>query len=158
VFAAKRFLFLVRHDEKSMRAVEKVNRTSVQGSDEAPIPCVHDVMFTAPTLAPLDAIAAVSAVVLRPEVKVERRDEKDPVEGRECARVGRVIWLGRAQMQRVGVPGPRGIPILDQAIPNLYEGDKQQLGIAEQAKKGARTYCAAAVTPSSFIWTRSSTD
>ena len=97
-------------------------------------------MFTAPTLAPLDAVAAVSAIVLRPEVEIERRDKKDPVEGRECAGVGRVIRLGRAQMQRVGVPGPRGIAVLDEAIPNLYKRDRQHLRIARQAKKKKGTY------------------
>lgn len=157
-----RFLFLGqpgRDDEKGTRPVERVNRTSVQGSDEAPIPCVYDAMFTAPTLAPLDAVAAVSAIVLRPEVEIERRDKKNPVESRECAGVGRVIRLGRAQMQRVSVPGPRGIAVLDEAIPNLYKRDGQHLRIARRAKKKkARTYCAAAVTPSSLIWTRSWTD
>ena len=112
-------------------------------------------MFTAPTLAPLDTVATLSAFVLRPKVKVERRDEKDPVEGRECAGVGRVIGLGRAQMQRVGVPGPRGKAILDQSIPNLYEQDVQSLRLGMAGRyfflNQARTYPAAAVTPSSLI-------
>jgi hypothetical protein len=50
-------------------------------------------MLTAPAFAPLDTVAALSTIVLRPEVKVERRDEEDPVEGRACAGVGWVVGL-----------------------------------------------------------------
>ena len=75
-----------------------LNRTSVQGSDKAPVPCMPDAMLTTPTFAPLDTVAALSAIVLRPEAKVERRDEEDPVEGRACAGVGRVVGFRWAQM------------------------------------------------------------
>jgi hypothetical protein len=80
---------------------------------------MHDAVLTAPAFAPLDAVAALGAVVLRPEAEVERRDEENPVEGRACAGVGGVVGLRWAQVQRVGVPGPRCITIFDQAVPNL---------------------------------------
>jgi hypothetical protein len=81
---------------------------------------MHDAVLTAPAFAPLDAVAAFGPIVLRPEAEVERRDEEYPVEGRACTGVGGVIGLRWAEMQGVGVPGPRCITILDQAVTNLY--------------------------------------
>ena len=49
-----------------------MNRTSVQGSDEAPVSSMHDAVLAAPAFAPLYAVAALGAVVLGPEAEVER--------------------------------------------------------------------------------------
>jgi len=98
---------------------DRGGRTSVQGGDEAPISSVHHVAVAFPAFSPLDAETVVRAVEVRPETEIERRDEEDPVEGRTCARVGGVIGFRRAEVERVGVPRPRGIAIFDKTVSNL---------------------------------------
>jgi hypothetical protein len=56
---------------------------------------------------------------VRPEAEVERGDEEDPVEGSARAGVGRVVGFRRAEVERVGVPRPRGIAVLDETVSYL---------------------------------------
>ena len=68
-----------------------VVRTSIQGSDVAPIFCVHHAAVAVTSFSLLDAKRVVRVVEVRPEAEVERRNEENPVERRACAGVGGVI-------------------------------------------------------------------
>ena len=99
-------------------------RTSVQGGDEAPISCVHHVAVAVPAFSPFYAERVVRAVEVRPETEIERRDEEDPVEGRACARVGRVVGFRRAEVERVRVPRPWVITVFDEPVSYLWRSDQ----------------------------------
>ena len=72
-----------------------------------------------PTLSPLDAKAIVGAIEVRPETKVERRDEEDPIQRRTCTGMGRIVGFWWAEMERIGMPCAWGIAVLDQSISYL---------------------------------------
>jgi hypothetical protein len=97
----------------------RVYVTSIQGSDETPISGVHHLAVAVPSFSPLDAESVVGAVEVRPEAEIEGRDEEDPVERRPRARVGRVVGFWWAEVERVGVPCPRGIAVFDETVSYL---------------------------------------
>ena len=94
-------------------------RTSIQGSDEAPISGMYHVAVTVPAFSPLHGEAVIRAIEIRPEAEIERRDKEDPVQRCACTGVGGVVWLWRAEMERVGMPCPRGIAVFDKAVSYL---------------------------------------
>ena len=80
---------------------------------------MHHVAVAVPAFSPFHPETVVRAVEVRPETEIERRDEEDPVERRACARVGRVVRFWRAEVERVGVPCPRGIAVFDETVSYL---------------------------------------
>lgn len=82
---------------------------------------MHHVAIAVPAFSPLDAETVIRAIEVRPETEIERRDEEDPVERRACARVGGVVGFWRAEVERVGVPGPRGIAVFDETVSYLWK-------------------------------------
>ena len=99
-------------------------RTSVQGGDEAPISGVHHLAVAVPAFSPFYAERVVRAVEVRPETEIERRDEEDPVEGRACTRVGRVVGFRRAEVERVRVPRSWVIAVFDEPVSYLWRRDR----------------------------------
>ena len=101
-----------------------VVRTSIQGSDVAPIFCVHHAAVAVKSFSLLDAKRVVRVVEVRPEAEVERRNEENPVERRACAGVGGVVGLRRAEVERMGMPCPRGIAVFDETVSYLLARDQ----------------------------------
>lgn len=85
---------------------------------------MHHVAVAVPAFSPLHAETVIRAIEVRPETEIERRDEEDPVERRACARVGGVVGFRRAEVERVGVPRPRGIAVFDETVSYLWKRDR----------------------------------
>jgi len=69
--------------------------TSVERSDETPIPGPYLRALLRPPRAPLDTIATGLAVLLGPEAKIKRGDEEDPVESGFCKGIRGIVWFWR---------------------------------------------------------------
>ena len=89
--------------------------TSVDRGEEAPVARPHGAVVAPPARAPLDAVAVRLALARGPEAEVEGGDEEEPVHRGEGARVGRVVGLGRAEVQRVRAPRAGRVGFGDEA-------------------------------------------
>lgn len=122
----------------------EARRTSIEGSDEAPVARVHDARVVGPAATPLDT-EALAGWALGPEAKVERGDEEDPVERGPRARVVARVVIRRDDVQGLGAPGAwRVRGALDVAL------DLCTVSCVSKSRNSRHTSCAAASIPTGF--------
>lgn len=126
--------------------------TSIQSCNQTPITSPHFFPLLSPSFTPLHAVTVVASFSFGPEAKVERRNEKNPIETFASSYVGRREVVRGTKMQWVCSPYVRSVFFRDNSVVNLQKSDYQP---RYPKSIHVRTYFAALSMPVLFSFTRS---